>query len=64
MEEKDIRICPVCGKEVDRRDMDFTRDCHGISFRLVCSDCWDKVMEDGYDGEYYSEIDENINDYY
>ena len=24
MEEKDMRICPVCGKEVERNDMNFT----------------------------------------
>lgn len=34
MEEKDMRICPVCGKEVERNDMSFTRDCHGITFIL------------------------------
>lgn len=45
MEEKDIRICPVCNKEVERNDMNFTRDCHGITFRLVCNDCWEKLME-------------------
>lgn len=45
MEEKDMRICPVCGKEVERNDMNFTRDCHGITFRLVCYDCWEKLME-------------------
>lgn len=33
--------CPVCGKEFHREDMDFTRDCHGITFRLVCFDCYD-----------------------
>ena len=43
MEEKDMRICPVCGKEVERNDMNFTRDCHGITFRLVCYD-WKKDM--------------------
>lgn len=47
MEEKDIRICPVCNKEVERNDMNFTRDCHGITFRLVCNDCWEKLMENG-----------------
>lgn len=39
MEEKDMRICPVCGKEAERNDMNFTRDCHGITFRLVCYSC-------------------------
>ena len=34
--ERDIRICPCCNKEVERGEMDFTRDCHGIAFRLVC----------------------------
>lgn len=52
------RICPVCGKEFDREDMEFTRDCHGIPFRLVCFNCYDKLMENGYDGEYYTEADE------
>lgn len=30
MEKKDIRVCPCCNKEVERQDMDFTKDCHGI----------------------------------
>lgn len=34
-EERDIRTCPVCEHEVDREDMYFTKDCHGIPFRLV-----------------------------
>lgn len=34
--EKDIRICPCCNQKTDRNNMDFTRDCHGITFRLVC----------------------------
>ena len=54
----DERICPVCEKTVDRSDMLFTRDCHGIVFRLVCYDCYNKLMEKGYDGEYYTEADE------
>lgn len=45
MEEKDMRICPVCGKEVERNDMNFTRDCHGITFRLVCYGCWENLIE-------------------
>lgn len=57
---KDIRICPVCDNEVERCEMDFTYDCHGIPFRLVCIDCWETVMEKGYDGEYYTELDECI----
>lgn len=64
MEEKDIRICPICKKEVERNDMNFTTDCHGITFRLVCNDCWEKLMEKGYDGEYYSEADECIDEDY
>ena len=54
----DTRICPVCEKEVDRSEMSFTRDCHGITFRLVCWDCYDELMGKGYDGEYYDETDE------
>ena len=56
----DKRTCPVCEKEVDRADMQYTRDCHGITYRLVCFDCYDKLMEKGYDGEYYTEEDECI----
>ena len=52
------RICPVCGKEVDRDEMEFTRDCHGIPFRLVCWDCYCKIMNEGYDGQYYTSADE------
>lgn len=56
----DIRICPVCDREVDRKEMLFTKDCHGITFRLVCYACYQKLMEKGYDGEYYTDFDETI----
>lgn len=56
----DIRTCPVCGHPVQRSDMQFTRDCNGTPFRLVCWDCYDQLMAKGYDGEYYTEADENI----
>lgn len=64
--ETDIRRCPICGKLVDRSEMNFTRDCHGITFRLVCYSCYETVMEKGYDGELYDETDEQIEpeDYY
>lgn len=54
----DERMCPVCEKTVERSDMTFTRDCHGIVYRLVCYDCYNKLMAKGYDGEYYTEADE------
>jgi len=54
----DARICPTCGREVERADMLYTHDCHGITFRLVCYDCWEWLMAKGYDGEYYTEADE------
>lgn len=54
----DIRTCPVCRHPVKRSDMQFTRDCNGIPFRLVCWDCYDQLMAKGYDGEYYTEADE------
>lgn len=59
--EQDIRECPVCHKQVLRQDMSFTRDCHGITFRLVCYDCYPELMAKGYDGEYYTEADECLN---
>ena len=43
--EKDVRICPVCEREVERSEMNFTKDCHGIPFRLVCWECYLKLME-------------------
>lgn len=58
--ERDIRICPCCNREVDRREMKFTRDCHGITYRLVCFECYEKLMSKGYDGEYYTEADECV----
>lgn len=44
--------------------MTFTHDCHGITYRLVCNSCYDTVMQKGYDGEYYTELDEQIEDDY
>ena len=58
--EEDVRICQECGREVPRAEMQFTKDCRGIPFRLVCFDCWDRLMARGYDGEYYDEADEQI----
>ena len=70
--------CPICGREFeysssfrgdlyDEKDNPValrSYDCHGIPYRLLCCDCYDKVMDDpGYDGEYYTELDENIYDY-
>lgn len=57
-EERDIQRCPVCNNEVDREDMDYTLDCDGITFRLVCCQCWEKIMSKGYDEESYTEEDE------
>ncbi len=57
----DIRICPECGKEVERADMSFSRDCHGITMRLLCHKCLDKIYAArGYDGVYYSDADEQV----
>ena len=39
--EVDLRTCPCCGKDVAREEMLFTLDCHGITFRLVCFDCYE-----------------------
>ena len=61
MEDYNVMICPVCERKVDKLDMMMTRDCHGIPFRYVCEDCWYKIMDEkGYDGEYYTELDENL----
>lgn len=58
MEDKDLRICPECGKEVPRSEMSWTYDCHGIAYRLLCNECWEVAMENEYDGKYYDECDE------
>ena len=58
--DKDLRQCPCCEGIYERSDMQFTRDCHGITYRLVCLNCYDVCMEDGYDGAYYTETDECI----
>ena len=59
-----MRLCPVCNRIRPRSDMLFTHDCHGITFRLVCWECYQKVMAKGYDGEYYTDADEQIEDDY
>lgn len=57
--DTDLRMCPECGKEYDRKDMEFSRDCHGITYRLLCFDCLERIYEEkGFDGEYYTEADE------
>lgn len=60
----DIRICPTCKREIPRQYMQFTHDCHGIPFRLVCQECYDFLMEKGYDGQYYTEADECLDEDY
>ena len=62
--EKDIRICQCCKKQVERKYMNHTKDCHGIAFRLVCEKCWVKLMEKGYDGQYYTEAEECLDNEY
>ena len=54
------RICPTCKHEIERGDLLYTKDCYGIPLRLVCFNCYEKLMANGYDGEHYTEADENI----
>lgn len=61
---RDIRICPHCKKQVERQDMLYTKDCHGILLRLVCYKCYSILMTKGYDGQYYTDADECIEDDY
>ena len=70
--------CPICHKTIkydesmrgnyylkDNLVAELTYDCHGIPFRTLCCACADKAYSDkGYDGEYYTELDECIDDYY
>lgn len=53
--------CQKCGKEFESKyELTWTKDCHGIPFRHVCYECYDKLMGNGYDGQYYDELDENL----
>lgn len=53
--------CPICGKQVRVYQMEQTYDCHGIPYRMVCGACYDRIMDErGYDGEKYTEADENL----
>ena len=61
----DFYDCPICNHEYSRDEMIRTYDCHGIPYRLVCYECYEKIIsEKGYDGEYYNEWEENIDDSY
>lgn len=64
MGDLDLRVCEECGDEVQRCDMSWTYDCHGVPFRLLCYKCWEVAMENGYDGEHYDESDECLDDDY
>lgn len=59
---KEKNHCGKCGKIFPRSEMLFTKDCHGVPFRLVCLECYDRIMRNGrgYDGAYYTELDEQI----
>lgn len=62
--DEELRMCPNCKNMVSKWEIVFTRDCHGIPFRPVCQLCYAELMRDGYDGEYYTEADECIDDEY
>jgi len=63
--DDNTRKCQCCGKETKRSEMEFTRDCYGIPFRLVCFNCYDALMDGGYDGQrYYAGFDECIDEDY
>jgi predicted RNA-binding Zn-ribbon protein involved in translation (DUF1610 family) len=65
METMETMKCPICGKIILRKNAIMTHDCYGIPYRLVCPDCWEKIMNGrGYDGEYYTEADEYLDDDY
>ena len=57
-------FCQNCEQFYPRDEMTYTRDCHGIVFRFVCWRCYDKLMAKGFDGEYYTELDECIDEDY
>lgn len=64
-DEETMYECPVCRIMHKREEMRYSHDCHGITYRLLCYDCYAKIMDEGgYDGEYYDCTDENIYDEY
>lgn len=62
--EKDIRECLECNKEVERKEMIYVRDRYGIPYKLLCDNCVEKVereiglfeFDDGYCGERLEEF--------
>ncbi len=59
--EDDTVECPICKKRFKRSEMQWSYDCHGITYRLLCASCLMEVYDEkGYDGEYYDESDETI----
>ncbi len=60
-DENQLIKCPVCENFFKREEMLYSFDCHGIPFRLICYGCNTQIIvETGYDGEYYTELDEQI----
>lgn len=58
-------ICPECGALVRSRHAMMSYDCHGIQFRKLCPDCYNRIMNGkGYDGEHYTEEDECLDEDY
>ena len=49
---------PICYSEVEMDDMLFTKDCRGFPYRLVCWKCYKTLMQKGFDGVYYDEMNE------
>ena len=65
--DENLKIpCPICGGRFKKADMLFSFDCHGIPLRLVCYDCFEDIMygEPGYDGCYYSDQEECLDECY
>jgi len=54
-----LRKCRECGTIVNKADLDYTRDSHGVTGNLVCHKCHEKIMKNGYDtqfGSYHEEV--------
>lgn len=62
--EHEAKSALLKAKKLMAEHMLFTHDCHGIAFRLVCFDCYEKLMAKGYDGQYYDEADECLDEDY
>lgn len=58
------RIIEAENREDAMQNVFYGNDGIDIAFRLVCFNCYEKLMAKGYDGQYYDEADECLDEDY